>query len=612
MSQREYSKRLSENQEQLKTLYFDLYQQYGAGQKDYKRLLSIIAKGYDTRKSALRKIDMHQSGWNLAANNIGMTLYVDTVSKNFSKFKTKIPYLLDLGITIVHFLPFFDSNEQQSVEDTAVISFKHCNTAFGSMEDFENLCDALRKEGIFVCLDLPVHGVSKEHEWAKLALAGDVDYQKRFIMVEDVGVVASYNRTIPISQSNAAEGCFTFESSLLKYVYTSFGSEQFDFNYKNPLVFEYLVDTLLWISNLGVNVIQLNHLDIMWKQVGTTSKNLPEVHKILALLHVIKNIVAPSVVLASDSNVESYEVSKYFGEEFQPEITYMNNHALSVNAWNALATRDTRLMNVDKQRVVLPSQAGWFNYIRNEKPLNWNFNEAAALALKWDPQAHKQFLIRFYSDVFDGSFALGKKYKMNPTTHDAQINGTFASLIGLEKARNEHDVFGEELAVKRMLLIHALLLTERGIPMFYAGDEICAFNARLRPEQDERDLHKNKYQWDLLDHPFSNPLQEGYRNQVLKLNRLRKEDSIFDTNVQSYLINATNHSIYSFFRRKNNEIFIGIFNFSEYPQNLSSIEVKQYGVQGKFVDKVQGKVVDLSKGNIYLHPYEFLWLKNIQ
>ena len=83
---------------------------------------------------------------------------------------------------------------------------------------------------------------------------------------------------------------------------------------------------------------------------------------------------------------------------------------------------------------------------------------------------------RFTPRRFEGTFARGLPFQENPKTGDCRISGTCASLAGLEKALNEETAVEVELALRRILLIHGIILTIGGIPLLYLGDEIGQLN----------------------------------------------------------------------------------------------------------------------------------------
>ena len=108
--------------------------------------------------------------------------------------------------------------------------------------------------------------------------------------------------------------------------------------------------------------------------------------------------------------------------------------------------------------------------------IGWTFSDEDAARLGINGYEHRRFLNAFYTGRFEGSFSRGLPFQENPKTGDARISGTCASLAGLEKALFEETAREVDLALRRILLIHGVILTIGGIPLIYLGDEIGTLN----------------------------------------------------------------------------------------------------------------------------------------
>ena len=178
------------------------------------------------------------------------------------------------------------------------------------------------------------------------------------------------------------------------------------------------------------------------------------------------------------------------------------NPLFMVLVWDALATRDTRLMRLCLDtRFRTAEGTAWVNYLRCHDDIGWGFADEDAAELGINGFDHRRFLNDFYTGRFPGSFARGLPFQENPRTGDCRISGTLASLAGLEKALDEGDEVELELAIRRILLAHGLIITLGGIPLIYLGDEIAQpndYGFRLRPETaaDNRWVHRPAFDWE--------------------------------------------------------------------------------------------------------------------
>ncbi|PKM49635.1 MAG: alpha-amylase [Firmicutes bacterium HGW-Firmicutes-7] len=594
---------------QLKTVYDKIYN----SKSHWKRLVELLEISYEQRPKYLQDLDRNDPDWYVEEDVIGMTFYVDLFAGNIKSIKNKIPYLKELGITFIHFMPLLQSREGQNDGGYAVKNYKSIEPSLGTMKEFQELIELLGSNNIKTCIDFVVNHTAKEHEWAVKAAAGDEKYQKMYFMYDTDEIPKRFEQTVPEVFPKVSPGNFTYYEHFDKWVFTSFYEFQWDLNFQNPYVFEQIIDTLLFLTNKGVNAIRLDAIPFMWKTLGTTCRNLPEVHMILQMIHLITDIVCPSVILLGEAIVEPEEIVKYFGVD-QIECQQMYNATYMVNIWNALATRDTRLLKIDQDRLKLPPWGTWINYIRCHDDIGWGFNEEAVRNLGFTPEAHKQFLISFYEGVFPGSFAAGELYEFNSQTYDARISGTLASLCGLEKALKAKDRYQVELAHKRIQLVFGLLMATPGIPLIYSGDELATINDYSYKQipskaHDSRWLHRRPFDWKQVENTKDLNTSEGLIFNCIKhLIEIRKAHSIFNAKICIKTIETDNIALYSFYKVGNDENLIGIFNFSEDRQLMDTKAFTNQGLTFPKQDLIQGKVIDSSMDKILVGPYEFLWL----
>lgn len=615
MPQNTYEKRLEDRIDELTSLYHSLYRNIPYVDQQFKTLLTVMRKAFDDRSKALIVTDQENTQWYHSNKLVGMMLYVDLFNGDLKGVLEKIPYLKELGITYVHFMPILQAREGENDGGFAVADYREIDPRFGSMEEFRLLVEALHKEGIAVCLDYVVNHTAKEHTWAKRALEGEQEYQDLYFMFDSEEIPMAYEATVPEVFPKVSPGNFTYYPEIKKWVFTSFYEYQWDLNYQNPTVFSHMVDTLLYLANTGAQIIRLDAIPFMWKELGTNCRNLPQVHTLVRLFRLITEIVCPSVILLGEAIVEPYQIVKYFGQEGSEECQILYNAAHMVNIWNSLATRDARLMTRSvKYGFGIPHAACWINYARCHDDIGWGMNEDLIRGLGQDPAIHKQFLINFYQGEHPASFAKGELYEFDPEIPDARNSGSLASLAGLETSLANKDEYQRELAQKRILLIHSQLLAEPGIPLLYSGDEVATLNDYTYLEDpqkahDSRWLHRPAFDWVRAENRNDFSTDEGRVFQTLKrLISIRKEQEFFRSDLPTRMIECFESAVYSFVKYLQKESFVFLGNYSEERKWVHSEAFQQVGIYGKKTDLITGKTVDFSKEQILLGPYEYLWL----
>lgn len=260
------------------------------------------------------------------------------------------------------------------------------------------------------------------------------------------------------------------------------------------------------------------------------------------------------------------------------------------------------------ERYTLPEETSWVNYVRCHDDIGWTFSDEDAAQLNINGYEHRKFLNAFYTGRFPGSFARGLPFQENPKTGDARISGSCASLAGLEKALREETDIEVELAIRRILLLHAIILTIGGIPLLYLGDEIGKLNDYSYREDpaksdDSRWVHRPFADWEQYDRRHNSSTVEGRIYQGLRrLIRLRVNHAVF-MDQQMQVINTGNPHVLGYVRLSNKQRAIVLANFSERDQIIPANLLRLYGLGYSFNDLLSGETVTAQ--DITLVPYDF-------
>lgn len=598
---------------ELNALYLNLY---GAeATPHFEALLTHMQKAKAARHPELKRMDAQEADWYFSPSMVGMTLYVDLFAGDLKGLAQKVDYFRDLGITYLHLMPLLKPRTGENDGGYAVMDYGAIDDRLGTMDDFVETLSTLRHAGIHVCIDYVINHVAKEHQWAQAALAGDVHKQNYFMMYDSPEIPDLFNQTVPEVLPDKCPGNFTYYPEIQKYVFTSFSDFQWDLNFRNPEVFNGMAEILLDLANLGVNMIRLDAIPFMWKELHTTCRNLEPIHDLLRLLQLIKQEVCPSLALLGEAIVEPEQIVRYFGTEAKTECEIMYNANLMVDVYHAFATRDVRLLTIDTNRFQIPSRGTWMNYVRCHDDIGWGFNEGAAKSMGMDPYAHKQFLIRFYHNQYPGSFARGEAYQYNPTTHDARTNGTLASLLGLQAAHETREAYRRMEAIRRINLAHALILSVRGMPLIYSGDEIATLNDQSYKKDpakspEGRWVHRPFFDWNRAKKAHRCGSDEHAVFQTLKqLITLRKTLPELDGQVEQVAIDLNTPNVLCVIRRTDTSALVTFFNFSEHHQEVELGLLRQHLSSTHYTDLLQGRTLNLEHHTLHLSPYEFLWCK---
>jgi amylosucrase len=608
-----FSQRLDRNFERLFGILVQIYGQQYDFFYHLESLLQLLAESWVQRPDELKELDMQREadpGWFQSNKMLGGVCYVDLFAGDLSGICERIPYFKELGLTYLHLMPLFRAPEGENDGGYAISSYREVNPALGSMQQLAELADALRREGISLVVDFVFNHTAHEHEWALKARAGDPDCQNFYLMFPDRTMPDDYERTLREIFPDEHPGAFTYFPELGRWVWTTFHSYQWDLNYANPEVFNRMASELLFLANAGIEVIRLDAVAFIWKQMGTACENLPEAHLLIQAFNAVTRIAAPAMVFKSEAIVHPDEVVRYIDPD-ECQLSY--NPLLMALLWNTLATRDTGLLqDAMMQRFKIDASCAWVNYVRCHDDIGWTFSDEDALRRGINAFDHRRFLNDFYTGRFKGSFARGLPFQENPATGDARISGTCASLAGLEKALAVETGLEVDLSLRRILLIHSIILSIGGIPLIYLGDEIATVNDysyRSDPAKvhDSRWVHRPAADWEKYDcRTDESTLQGWIYTRLQKLIQLRKSTPAL-SGQQTDIVNINNSHIFGYLRHDGTQRVLVLANFKDEAQFIEFNEMRLYGLGYAFRDLVSGNTFADGKG-IVLEPYQFVWL----
>lgn len=601
-----FQQRMARHRDELRWLYMELY--------DNGPMFDALCRqmhGYaETRAAALKARDAAREAdpdWYKRNDLLGMMLYVHNFGGTLRGVESHLDYIQECGVNYLHLMPLLASPRGKSDGGYAVADFRTIQPELGTMEDFNALTSACHQKGISVCLDFVMNHTSEEHEWARRARAGEKEYQDRYFFFDDDTIPNQYEQTCPQVFPTTAPGNFTWLPDCRKMVMTTFYPYQWDLNYANPVVFNEMAGNLLYLVNQGVDVVRLDAVPYIWKQLGTSCRNLPQVHTIVRMIRMICEIVCPSVLLLGEVVMEPARVAPYFGTPDKPECHMLYNVTTMCTTWHTVATTDTALLRRQLDILAgLPQNCIFQNYLRCHDDIGWGLDYDFLARFGMQEVPHKKYLNDFFTGKTANSFAIGELYNDDPRLGDARLCGTTASLCGIERAGFAGDKAAQEKAVRLDLTLHAFMLSQSGLPVLYSGDEIGQLNDysyKDDPEKasDSRYIHRGAFPWALAaNRSIPGTLQNELFPALRRIEEARRSHSVFDAGVPFHTIDTQSRAVLGLVRENESETFIGLYNFCGERCTACT------GETGLYTDLVTGEAVDA--GNVPLEPFGFRWL----
>ena len=562
----------------------------------------------------MKKLDTNREkdkDWYKQNDMLGMMFYIDNFAGNMKGVQSKLDYIEQCNVNYIHLMPFLETPEGRSDGGYAVADFRKVQEKLGSMEDLESLTAACHKKGINVCMDFVMNHTSEDHEWAKKARQGDGEYMSRYFFYDNGDIPAQYERTVPQVFPTTAPGNFTWIEDIGHYVMTTFYPYQWDLNYRNPRVFNDMMYNFLFLANRGIDIIRIDAVPYIWKELNTPCRNLKQVHTIVRMMRMICEIICPSVLLLGEVVMEPEKVVPYFGTVEKPECHMLYNVTTMATTWHTVATRNVKLLKQQLDIVNgLPKEYVFLNYLRCHDDIGWGLDYGTLQMEGMGERSHKQYLNDYFQGYTEDSTSRGELYNADPVTGDARFCGTTASMCGIEKAGFEQDEAAMEMAVQKDLMLHAYMFMQSGIPVLYSGDEIGQVNDYSYKEDpnkaaDSRYIHRGAMNWKLAENRTDAASVEGKMFQGLdKLEQIRRTEKVFVTQADTWTIETWDDSLLCIGRYFEGEKLIGLFNFSGVDKTA-------------WIKEADGDYVDLISGNrvqpvdVQVPGYGFYYMKKL-
>ena len=493
---------------------------------------------------------------------------------------SRLDYLRGLGVDAVWLSPIFPSPMKDFGYD--VSDYTGIHPLFGTLEDFDLLIREAHAHKIKLVLDFVPNHTSDQHPWF-IESRSSRDNLKRdwYIWRDSAPSGGPPNNWL----SNFGGSAWEYDPKTEQYYYHAFLREQPDLNWRNSQVIEAMLNVLRFWLERGVDGFRV---DVLW--------------------HLIK-----------DEQFRDNPVNPDWREGADPYQRLLELHTTDQAEVHAVVTRMRRLVDQYQDRVLigeiyLPVERLVQYYGVNLSGVHVPFNFQLLLA-KW----HARDIARIISQ-YEAALPKGGWPNWVLGNHDRP---RIVSRVGSKQAR----------------VAAMLLLTLRGTPTLYYGDEIGMHDVEIPPEKVQdpfeknvpgrglgRDPQRTPMQWSAAKNagftagkPWL-PIAEDYAQNNVEAER---DDSFSILSLYMQLINVrrgepalevgeleridTAGDLLTYIRRDGESAFLVALNFGSEPQVID------------ISDKAGGGRITLStgldragesvRGILHIHPEEGLLLR---
>ena len=577
-----------------------------------RRLVEVAARAYAARPAELRRLDQRRllsPDWLQQPRMFGYACYTERFAGNLAGIGKHLDHLDDLGVTYLHLMPLLQPREGDNDGGYAVADYRSVRADLGTTDDLRDLAATLRERGISLVVDLVLNHVAREHEWAAKARAGEPAYRSYFHVHPDRTVPDAFEATLPEVFPDFAPGSFTWDDELRGWVWTTFNEWQWDLDWSNPEVMLEFADIILTLANLGVEVLRLDAVAFVWKRLGTSCQNQPEVHAVIQALRSVARLAAPALAFKAEAIVGPRDLVQYLGLGRHAgrisDLAYHNS--LMVQVWSMLATGNTVLARHALAALPpTPSTAAWITYLRCHDDIGWAIDDGDAADVGLSGPAHRHFLADWYAGEFPGSWADGLVFQHNPETGDRRISGTTASLTGLAD-----DPDG---GLARMFLAHAVIAGWGGVPVVWSGDELGLPNdpdwaGEPGHEDDNRWAHRPRLDWARAEqrHDLSTVAGKVFSG-IAHLSRVRASLPQLHASASVRVLTDTDEGVLAVVRSHASGPMVCLYNVTTAPRPFPMHRLHEAGLGAPY-DALGGhRVTAGADGVVWLPAYAAWWV----
>lgn len=348
---------------------------------------------------------------------------------------------LDLPASSLHILPFYPYS---SDDGFSVIDYTAVDPALGTWADIQRLADDYR-----LMFDAVFNHVSVRSAWFAGFLRGEAPYTDYFVTAPpeaDLSLVTR-PRTHPVlTRFDTANGA--------RYVWTTFSADQVDVNAANPEVLIELIRVLLFYIEQGAQLIRLDAIAFLWKEIGTTCVHLPNTHRIVQVFRDVLDLVSPAAILITETNVPHHENLSYFGDGID-EAQMVYQFALPPLIYHTMRTGEAaKLTEWAKTITRVSDRTTFFNFTASHdgigvRPVTGILSDDEIAALVQTTLSH------------GGHVSM----KSNPdgTQSPYELNITYFDAITSPRITAAQP----QIAVDRFMVSQAIMLAMIGVPGIY-------------------------------------------------------------------------------------------------------------------------------------------------
>jgi sucrose phosphorylase len=487
------------------------------------------------------------------------------------------------AFSAIHILPFYPWT---SDDGFSVVDYREVEKSYGRWEDLSRLSEEFE-----LMFDLVLNHCSTKSQWFKEYVSG-VEPGINYVMEVDGKADLS-----AVVRPRASPLLTTFQTRGGKRkVWTTFSTDQVDLDWTSPdLLFEFFDVIMLYLSK-GCRILRLDAVAFLWKKIGTSCLHLPETHEVVKLIRNLLEVVAPEVLILTETNVPHEENVSYFGKGDEAHAVYQ--FTLPPLLLHGLLRGTAKHISSWAKDLSPPPKGCHF--------LNFTASHDGIGVRPLEGILPKKEILGLAEEVRKkGGFVSMRKLEDGSET-PYELNATYYSALS--------DIKDEELGESRFLCSQSVAMAMRGIPAVYFHSLSASPNDLKGVKETGRNRSINRKKWKYAELEKLLEEKDGQSIRVFewyaRTLRRRAACPAFHPDAPQAILDF-GPSIFALKRTSldGNQVVLCLFNFQGESTNVPAAEqVRLLFPNGNARDLITGGEITFNRGEFSLRPYQSLWL----
>ncbi|EMA21968.1 glycoside hydrolase family 13 protein [Haloarcula marismortui] len=178
----------------------------------------------------------------------------------------RLDYVADLGVDVIWLNPVYDSPQKDNGYD--ISDYQTIYDEFGTMADWEALVEEVHNRDMRLVMDLVVNHTSDQHEWFRKSRQRDPEYEDYYIWRE--GGTDEDGDPVPPNNWESFFGgsAWEYDEERSEYFLHLYDTSQPDLNWRNDSVRTDIFDTIEWWLEKGIDGFRMDVINLLSKVEG--------------------------------------------------------------------------------------------------------------------------------------------------------------------------------------------------------------------------------------------------------------------------------------------------------------------------------------------------------